>query len=175
MGVPTNPMAYTMTLPTTPSLLQIPSPRVIMLTIMPNTSPPKLTYLDFPAARSLFRSLFMEGWQQQYPTWQEAIIDSSQEWSFTADSFREIVVELDALLASYSAEAIAGWLPKICSGLPEGSPDPKLTAAEFVGAVRDLVSTAVADKRIGYKQGDKQQSVHYPEVGPSSEADSTER
>jgi len=40
---------------------------------MANPHPAMLRYLDFPAARSLFRSIFMEGWDEKYGSWQEAM------------------------------------------------------------------------------------------------------
>jgi|HubBroStandDraft_1064217.scaffolds.fasta_scaffold19967_5 hypothetical protein len=96
------------------------------------------------AARSLFRSLFMEGWDEKYATWQDAIRTGSLEWAFTADKLRAITTELDTLL-TYPEPAIQAWLPKICSGLPDGSPDAHLTSTEFVAQVKDLVSHMADD------------------------------
>src|ERR1700704_2848298 len=99
---------------------------------MLKSKPVQLKPLDFPEARSLFRSLFMEGWREQYPTWQEAISAGSLHWSFTATTFRETLPELDQLL-TYPEADVATWIAKICSGLPAGSPNPSLTRWEREG------------------------------------------
>ena len=104
----------------------------------------QLSVLDLIAAPSLFRSLFMEGWEKNYATWQATITKGSLEWVFTSAKLHKIVSELDILL-NYPESVIRAWLPKICSGLPTGSPNPELTSTEFVTQVKDLVSHMAAD------------------------------
>lgn len=60
----------------------------------------------------------------------------------------EIVAELDQLL-TYPDAALNTWLPKICSGLPNGSPDSTLSVHDFVTQVRDLVMPAMEGKEAG--------------------------
>ena len=104
-------------------------------------NPQPFNPLDLLKARSLFRSLFMEGWHDQYPTWQEAISLGSLHWSFNAESFKETVPELDQLL-TYPGPQVNSWLRKVCSGLPTVSPDKSLTGLEFIRQVRDLINTS---------------------------------
>jgi hypothetical protein len=77
--------------------------------------------------------------REAYPSWQEAIIEGREKWSFTPESFAAIGKELDALLA-YSNEALTTWIPKVCSGLPHGSPESKLATKEFIAEVRGIVT-----------------------------------
>lgn len=119
---------------------------------MANATAKRLSRFDLMAARSLFCSLFQEGWDQRYITWQEAITMGSLEWSSTASKLREIATELDELL-TYSDSTIAKWLPKICSGLPNGSPEPALSTHEFIVQVRNLVTDMAAEWEKNGKPG----------------------
>lgn len=104
----------------------------------------KIKRFEFLAARSVFRSLFMEGWQEAYLTWQEAITVGSLDWAFTPEKFRDAAADIDQLL-SYPEPVVKSWLICSCSGLPKGSPDPAVTNVEFLGLVRDLISHLAAD------------------------------
>jgi len=86
----------------------------------------------------------MEGWDEKYSSWQDAITTGSLEWSFTADKLREIIAEFDILLG-YPEPTIRTWLPKICSGLPTGSPDHQLSSTEFIVQVKELLSHMADD------------------------------
>lgn len=120
--------------------------------IMDNPQSQKLTPRTFPAARSLFRSLFMAGWDETYPTWQEAMRLGFRDWAFTRDKCETIIANLDILLA-YPEDALRAWLPKICSGLPDGSPDPNLSTHEFISQVRDLVMPSMDEKEAALSKG----------------------
>jgi hypothetical protein len=98
-----------------------------------------MKWVHFVTARSLFRSLFMEGWDNTHPAWQEAITVGALDWAFTVDKLRSIATELDALYA-YPEAAVASWIAKSCSGLPNGSPDPALTTRAFLVQLRIVVS-----------------------------------
>lgn len=123
---------------------------------MQSTDPPKrpkrLGRLDFADARSLFRSLFMEGWDITYPTWQEAITVEVLGWSFSIDDLKNIAIELDALCA-YPDAAVTTWLSKACSGLPDGSPDYALTTRAFLVQVRVIVSQMASEWEAHGKPG----------------------
>ena len=105
---------------------------------MQQPTPKKLEKFAPPQARSLFRSLFMDGWKEKYSTWQEAISQGSLKWAFTADKFEESANELGELL-TYPEPFVNKWLTDVCSGLPDGSPDPTLNAKEFVTEVQTFV------------------------------------
>lgn len=111
---------------------------------MAATPSKKLGRFDLMEVRSLFRSLFQEEWEQIYPTWQEAISKGSLEWSFNASDFRDTATELDELL-TYPDAVIGKWLPKICTGLPHGSPDPALSTREFITQVQALITDMAKD------------------------------
>lgn len=115
-----------------------------MSTTNPPHRPKQLSRLDFSDARSLFRSLFMEGWDTTYPTWQDAITIGALDWAFTADGLKDTAGELDALYA-YPEKAVITWLSKTCSGLPNGSPDPTLTTRAFIVQVRIIVSQLASE------------------------------
>lgn len=106
---------------------------------MSTTPPSELDRFTFDAARSLFRSLFMDDWQTRYPTWEAAISIGSLEWSFTAEKFRTIASELDQL-AMFPEADVRRWISQACSGLPAGSPIPDFTSLVFVRRVQFLVS-----------------------------------
>lgn len=114
---------------------------------------PQLKRYDFPSARRLFRSLFMEGWADDYSTWQDAIRLGFHSWGFTRETCQEIITELDELL-TYPDATLRSWIPKICNGLPQGSPDPTLTCHEFIAQTRDLVLPSMDDKEKWLRQRD---------------------
>jgi hypothetical protein len=106
---------------------------------MADPAPVRFKRSDFIAARSFFRSLFMEGWRERYPTWQDAILSGLPEWSFTAESLTATVAELSQI-ATYPESEVASWVAKVCSGLPAGSPEPDLTSRDFVRHIRSLLT-----------------------------------
>jgi hypothetical protein len=85
----------------------------------------------------------MIDWQEEHSTWKAAIHNQLGSWSFTKQNLTEAADQLDQVLA-YPEEEVAHWLSTVCSGLPQGSPDPDLTSIEFVRSVQQEIRRIVA-------------------------------